>query len=78
LKAEPAVATKTGMAGSRLPCPGEIGKVDEAFVKRIAAGLPNPICYVAGFPNMVGALRDALERAGVDGDDIRSEEFHGY
>lgn len=72
------VATMTGMAGSRLPWTGATGKVDEALLKSIAAGLPDPIWYVAGPPAMVGALRDALERAGVDGDNIRSEEFHGY
>jgi len=72
------VATMTRMEESRLPWTGETGKIDEAFVKRVTAGLTNPIYYVAGPPAMAGALRDTLERAGVDGDDIRSEEFYGY
>ena len=72
------VATMTGMAASRLPWMGETGQVDEALLKRIADGLPDPIYYVAGPPAMVAGLRDALERAGVAVDDIRSEEFHGY
>jgi ferredoxin-NADP reductase len=46
--------------------------------KRIGAELPQPIYYVAGPPAMVGALRETLERARVDSDDVRSEEFYGY
>ena len=72
------LATMTRMGESRLPWRGETGKVDEALVKRIAAELPDPVYYVAGPPAMVGAVRDTLERAGVDGDDVRSEEFYGY
>jgi ferredoxin-NADP reductase len=36
------------------------------------------VYYVAGPPAMVAALRDTLERAGADADDVRSEEFYGY
>jgi ferredoxin-NADP reductase len=72
------VATMTQMEESRLPWMGETGKVDEALLKRVAAELADPVYYVAGPPAMVAALRDTLERAGVDGDDIRSEEFYGY
>jgi ferredoxin-NADP reductase len=71
-------ATMTRMGESSLPWRGETGKVDEALVKRVAAELPDAIYYVAGPPAMVAALRETLERAGVDGDDIRSEEFFGY
>lgn len=72
------VATMTRMGDSRLPWMGETGVIDEALLKRVTEGLANPIFYVAGPPAMVGALRSTLERAGVDGDDIRSEEFYGY
>lgn len=72
------VATMTQMEESRLPWMGETGKVDGAFLKRIAAELADPVYYVVGPPAMVGALRDTLEGAGVDDDDIRSEEFYGY
>ena len=68
----------TRMEESRLPWMGATGTIDEALLKRAAAGLADPIYYVAGPPAMVVALRATLERAGVDGDDIRSEEFHGY
>ncbi|WBY01248.1 FAD-dependent oxidoreductase [Ramlibacter tataouinensis] len=72
------VATMTRLEESRLPWMGRTGPIDEALLKRIAAELPAPVYYVAGPPAMVGALRNTLERAGVDGDDIRSEEFYGY
>lgn len=72
------VATMTRMGGSRLPWMGATGPIDDVLLKRATEGLPDPICYVAGPPAMVGALRDTLERSGVDADDIRSEEFFGY
>lgn len=72
------VATMTQMGQSRLPWTGETGKIDEALLKRATEGLPSPIYYLAGPPAMVGALRETLERAGVDADDVRSEEFYGY
>jgi ferredoxin-NADP reductase len=72
------VATMTDMAQSRRPWMGETGKIDEAVVRRVAAELVNPVYYVAGPPGMVAALRDELEDSGIDGDDIRSEEFYGY
>jgi len=35
-------------------------------------------CYLAGPPAMVGALRKALDAAGVPAGDIRTDEFYGY
>lgn len=72
------LATMTRMGESRRPWMGDIGQIDEALLKRIASDLANPVYYVAGPPAMVAAMRSTLERAGVDGDDIRSEEFYGY
>jgi ferredoxin-NADP reductase len=36
------------------------------------------IYYLAGPPTMVTALRKALNEAGVNDDNIRTEEFSGY
>ena len=72
------LATMTQMAQSQLPWAGETAKIDEALLKRLAAELPEPIYYVAGPPGLVAAMQDTLAFAGVDGDDIRSEEFYGY
>ena len=72
------VATMTQMRVSKLPWQGETGLLGEALLKKIGAELVAPIYYLAGPPAMVGALRDNLNHAGVNDDDIRSEEFYGY
>ena len=72
------LATMTQMEASHQPWMGETGKIDEALLKRASAELADPVYYVAGPPAMVSALRATLEAAGVDGDDVRSEEFYGY
>ena len=41
-------------------------------------GLERPVWYLAGPPAMVAAARKALDTAGVDEMDVRSEEFAGY
>lgn len=48
------------------------------LVKTACGALSAPIYYLAGPPVMVGAMRQTLHHAGVDDDDIRSEEFYGY
>jgi ferredoxin-NADP reductase len=72
------VATMTDMAQSQMPWSGETGKIDEDVVRRVAKELVDPVYYVAGPPAMVATLRDELEDAGINSDDIRSEEFYGY
>jgi len=37
-----------------------------------------PIYYIAGPPEMVKGLHSMINQAGVDDDDIRTEEFGGY
>jgi ferredoxin-NADP reductase len=37
-----------------------------------------PIYYVVGPPTMVTAMLTTLREAGVDDDNIRTEEFSGY
>lgn len=47
----------------------------------MSAHLPSPqgpIYYLPGPPAMVAAMRRTLIEAGVDEDDIRTEEFSGY
>ncbi|HEY9279802.1 MAG TPA: FAD-dependent oxidoreductase [Eoetvoesiella sp.] len=72
------LATMTQMALSKQPWTGETGLLDEAVFKRAISGLPEPIVYLAGPPSMVQSLKAALGRAGIDEDDIRTEEFYGY
>ena len=54
------------------------GFVDAAMILRATEGLTAPLFYVAGPPAMVEAMKSALEKAGVDDTDVRSEEFFGY
>ena len=72
------VATMTEMEKSARRWDGERRLIDAAFVREAVRDLPDPIFYVAGPPAMVEAIRKTLEEAGVDGDDIRSEDFAGY
>lgn len=72
------VATMTDMAKSSQPWSGATGLVDAAFIKEAVKGLPSPVFYVSGPPGLVEAMRGTLEQAGIDEDDVRSEEFYGY
>ena len=72
------LATMTDMGQSGQAWSGATGLIDAAFIQRVAKGLPDPVYYVSGPPLLVEAMRDTLEDAGVDEDDIRSEEFFGY
>ena len=79
------VPTMTGMERSDVPWIGATGPIDrELIAKNLASKdapaetLAGPIYYAAGPPGMVTALRKMLNEAGVDDDDIRTEEFTGY
>jgi len=72
------IPTMSEMEHSQRPWDGEVGTISKELLTRHLSGLQGPIYYVAGPPGMVGSLRDVLLTAGVDEDDIRSEEFSGY
>jgi len=72
------IATMTSMSDSKQPWTGSHGLIDAALVERATAELARPIYYLAGPPSLVEAMRQVLNDAGVDGDDVRSEEFYGY
>ncbi|WP_374090786.1 hypothetical protein [Methylomicrobium lacus] len=40
--------------------------------------MTRPIYYTDGPPAMVNAMRQTLSEAGVDDNNIRTEEFSGY
>ena len=74
------IATMTEIEKSACPWRGEVGMIDHKMLDRhlkawYSAG---PICYIAGPPQMVRDLQTMLTKAGVDSDDIRTEEFSGY
>ena len=70
------LATMTQPADPRWT--GQTGLIDSALLRAAAAELSAPTYYVAGPPAMVQAMRDTLNGAGVNDDDIRSEDFYGY
>ncbi|HET7215742.1 MAG TPA: FAD-dependent oxidoreductase [Terriglobia bacterium] len=72
------IATMTGMDKSSRPWQGETGYINQEMLSRYVNGSPSPIYYIAGPPGMVKGLREMLEHAGVDDDDIRAEDFPGY
>lgn len=72
------LATMTDMARSAVQWPGETRLLDATLVTRAAQGMPRPIYYIVGPPGMVEAVSNALGQAGIDDNDIRSEEFYGY
>ena len=64
---------------------GETGRISAEMLTKHLKGIASPeyyvagpIYYVAGPPAMVTAVRAALSNAGIDDDDVRSEEFAGY
>ena len=76
------VPTMTRMSSSKLPWKGEIGYIDHPLIVKYlqsdASSVFDPIYYVAGPPAMVAGLRTILNEAGIDDDEIRTEEFTGY
>ncbi len=57
---------------------GERGHIDASMLGRYLGGMTDAIYYLTGPPEMVHGLRTMLVEAGVDEDDIRTEEFTGY
>lgn len=71
------IATMTQMSKSSRPWHGRVGAIDQALLRQVGGELA-AVYYVAGPPAMVAAMRQTLNLAGVDDDDIRSEDFYGY
>jgi ferredoxin-NADP reductase len=72
------VSTMTEMTRSSCEWKGETGFINGEMLTRHLRTLEGPIYYVAGPPPMVAAMREMLVGAGVDEDDVRTEEFAGY
>jgi uncharacterized protein YeaO (DUF488 family) len=72
------VGTMTQMEKSDREWHGETGYITKAMLLKYVGDLTLPIYYIDGPPAMVNAMRETLGEAGVDDDDIRTEEFSGY
>lgn len=72
------VGTMTQMEKSSREWHGETGVISKAMLLKFMDDLTHPIYYIDGPPAMVKAMRQILSEAGVDDDNIRTEEFSGY
>lgn len=72
------IASMTEMEKSHQPWQGEAGRINKGMLDRYLKGAGSCIYYIAGPPGMVKGLHTMLNEAGVDDDDIRTEEFVGY
>lgn len=72
------IASMTEMEKSAQKWSGETGFITDEMILKYTGGLNNAVCYSAGPPEMVAAMRKILNALGVDDDDIRTEEFSGY
>jgi ferredoxin-NADP reductase len=57
---------------------GETGFFTKEMLQKYIGDLMLPIYYIAGPAGMVASIRKTLTEAGVDEDNIRTEEFSGY
>ena len=71
------VPTMTDMATSNRTWGGATGLIDREMIGN-QLSLHGPRYYIAGPPAMVTAMQEVLTTAGVDADEVRSEEFAGY
>lgn len=72
------VATMTKAEDLKEEWNGERGLITAEMIKKYAGDMAKPIYYIAGPPQMALSMREMLNGAGVDDDNIRSEEFSGY
>jgi ferredoxin-NADP reductase len=72
------ICTMTEMSKSNKEWKGETTLIDKEMLCRHLANLQGPIYYIAGPPTMAAAIRETLLSAGVEENDIRTDEFVGY
>ena len=72
------IASMTETEKSQRPWNGETGLINQEMLARYLKSAGMPIYYIAGPPAMVKGLHEMLNKAGVNDDDIRAEEFAGY
>lgn len=72
------VATMTKVEESRHPWHGETGYITREMLSKYLKDAASAIYYITGPAAMVTGLRVVLNSAGVNDDDIRTEEFTGY
>ena len=72
------VPTLTRSDGDKGAWKGKTGHITSEMLLNRIKTLRGPIYYIAGPPTMVASAQQTLSTAGVDEDDIRTDEFAGY
>ncbi len=72
------IPTLTAMEKPQPGWQGETGRINKQMLSKYVGDLTGPIYYIAGPPGMVSGLHAMLNEAGIDDDDIHTEEFAGY
>jgi ferredoxin-NADP reductase len=72
------VPTLTRPTNPGLSWKGRTGHISSEMLFAQVGHVRDPIYYIAGPPDMVAATIQTLGNAGVEEDDIRTEEFAGY
>jgi len=72
------IGTMTNMAQSQKNWSGETGYINHEMLSKYLQDLKRAIYYISGPATMVNSMRETLNSAGVDDDNIRTEEFAGY
>lgn len=72
------IGTMTQMEKSERVWDGETGFINQAMLEKYIGDLTQPIYYITGPRGMVHAMLEMLLQAGVNDDNIRTEEFSGY
>ena len=71
------IASMTDIDGSK-GWKGETGFFTKELLQKYIGDLSVPIYYISGPASMVTSIRKTLNEAGINDDDIRTEEFTGY
>ncbi len=71
------IASMTDTEGSK-DWKGETGFFTKEMLQKYIGDLSQPIYYISGPASMVTSIRKTLNEAGIDDDNIRTEEFSGY
>jgi len=72
------IPTLTAPEESAQKWSGETGYIDRTMIEKYLPDLQTAIYYASGPPAMVEAMRKVLNEAGVNDDNIKTEEFDGY
>ncbi len=72
------IGTMTEMGKSAQLWSGETGFIDKDMLVRSIDDISAPTYYIAGPPAMVAAMQAMLVGAGVEAEQIRTDEFYGY